>query len=132
MTDYYKERLLRAYRLHTACGYDYKQAAEHFGYGKAVNDHIRAMFNRFAKINASDQDVQDYLDGNYLRSVKAVEYHLRFVGERDRQISARRLAEELRVYDVERLKCMLYGMAYVCPDLVSYSDTHGLDSLNIR
>lgn len=42
MTDYYQKKLLNAYWLHECNGYSYNQVAEHYGYGKAVNDHIRA------------------------------------------------------------------------------------------
>lgn len=132
MTDYYQKKLLNAYWLHECNGYSYNQVAEHYGYGKAVNDHIRAMFNRFVKIGATSWDVADYLDGNYLRSVKALEYYLRFVGGQHRQISARTLAVELGVYDVERLKCLLRGLSTTLPDLLSYTDTLDLDALTIR
>ena len=132
MTGYYKERLIVAYRYHEASGETYKQISERFGFGKAVNDHIRAMFNRFVKIGATTMDVEDYLEGNYLVSAKALEYHLRFVGESDRQIRATTLAEELGVYDIDRLKCMLRGMTINQPDLLYYTDTLGLDSLTIR
>ena len=90
------------------------------------------MFNRFVKIGATSWDVADYLDGNYLRSVKALEYYLRFVGGQHRQISARTLAVELGVYDVERLKCLLRGLSTTQPDLLSYTDTLDLDTLTIR
>ena len=132
MTDYYQKKLLNAYWLHECNGYSYNQVAEHYGYGKAVNDHIRGMFNRFVKIGATSWDVADYLDGNYLRSVKALEYYLRFVGGQHRQISARTLAVELDVYDVERLKCLLRGLSATQPDLLSYTDTLDLDALTIR
>ena len=132
MTDYYQKKLLNAYWLHECNGYSYNQVAEHYGYGKAVNDHIRSMFNRFVKIDATSWDVADYLDGNYLRSVKALEYYLRFVGGQHRQISARTLAVELGVYDVERLKCLLRGLSATQPDLLSYTDTLDLDALTIR
>lgn len=132
MTDYYQKKLLNAYWLHECNGYSDNQVAEHYGYGKAVNDHIRAMFNRFVKIGATSWDVADYLDGNYLRSVKALEYYLRFVGGQHRQISARTLAVELGVYDVERLKCLLRGLSTTQPDLLSYTDTLDLDALTIR
>ena len=132
MTDYYQKKLLNAYWLHECNGYSYNQVAEHYGYGKAVNDHIRAMFNRFVKIGATSWDVADYLDGNYLRSVKALEYYLRFVGGQHRQINARTLAVELGVYDVERLKCLLRGLSTTQPDLLSYTDTLDLDALTIR
>lgn len=132
MTDYYQKKLLNAYWLHECNGYSYNQVAEHYGYGKAVNDHIRAMFNRFVKIGATSWDVADYLDGNYLRSVKALEYYLRFVGGQHRQIRARTLAVELGVYDVERLKCLLRGLSATQPDLLSYTDTLDLDALTIR
>lgn len=132
MTDYYQKKLLNAYWLHECNGYSYNQVAEHYGYGKAVNDHIRAMFNRFVKIGATSWDVADYLDGNYLCSVKALEYYLRFVGGQHRQISARTLAVELGVYDVERLKCLLRGLCATQPDLLSYTDTLDLDALTIR
>lgn len=132
MTDYYQKELLNAYWLHECNGYSYNQVAEHYGYGKAANDHIRAMFNRFVKIGATSWDVADYLDGNYLRSVKALEYYLRFVGSQHRQISARTLAAELGVYDVERLKCLLRGLSATQPDLLSYTDTLDLDALTIR
>ena len=132
MTDYYQKKLLNAYWLHERHGYSYDQAAEHYGYGKAVTDHIRAMFNRFAKIGATGNDVADYLDGNYLRSIKALEYYLRFVGGQHRQISARTLAAELGVYDVERLKCLLHGLSATQPELLNYTDTLGLDALTIR
>lgn len=132
MTDYYQKKLLNAYWLHECNGYSYNQVAEHYGYGKAVNDHIRAMFNRFVKIGATSWDVADYLDGNYLRSVKALEYYLRFVGGQHRQISARTLAVKLGVYDVERLKCLLRGLGTTQPDLLSYTDTLDLDALTIR
>lgn len=132
MTDYYQKKLLNSYWLHECNGYSYNQVAEHYGYGKAVNDHIRAMFNRFVKIGATSWDVADYLDGNYLRSVKALEYYLRFVGGQHRQISARTLAVELGVYDVERLKCLLRGLSTTQPDLLSYTDTLDLDALTIR
>ena len=132
MTDYYQKKLLNAYWLHECNGYSYNQVAEHCGYGKAVNDHIRAMFNRFVKIGATSWDVADYLDGDYLRSVKALEYYLRFVGGQHRQISARTLAVELGVYDVERLKCLLRGLSTTQPDLLSYTDTLDLDTLTIR
>ena len=132
MTDYYQKKLLNAYWLHECNGYSYNQVAEHYGYGKAVNDHIRAMFNRFVKIGATSWDVADYLDGNYLRSVKALEYYLCFVGGQHRQISARTLAVELGVYDVERLKCLLRGLSATQPDLLSYTDTLDLDALTIR
>ena len=101
MTDYYQKKLLNAYWLHECNGYSYNQVAEHYGYGKAVNDHIRAMFNRF-------------------------------VGGQHRQISARTLAVELGVYDVERLKCLLRGLSATQPDLLSYTDTLDLDALTIR
>jgi hypothetical protein len=113
-------------------GWNYKQVAEHYGFGKAANDHIRAMFNRFVKIGADVQDVKDYLAGNYLVSFKALEYHIRFVGGGDRQISAERLAQELGVYDVYRLKCMLFGITATRPDLLYYTDTNGMDCLSIR
>ena len=132
MTDYYQKKLLNAYWLHECNGYSYNQVAEHYGYGKAVNDHIRAMFNHFVKIGATSWDVADYLDGDYLRSVKALEYYLRFVGGQHRQISARTLAVELGVYDVERLKCLLRGLSATQPDLLSYTDTLDLDALTIR
>ena len=132
MTDYYQKKLLNAYWLHECNGYSYNQVAEHYGYGKAVNDHIRAMFNRFVKIGATSWEVADYLDGNYLRSVKALEYYLRFVGGQHRQISARTLAVELGVYDVERLKFLLRGLSATQPDLLSYTDTLDLDALTIR
>ena len=132
MTDYYQKKLLNAYWLHECNGYSYNQVAEHYGYGKAVNDHIRAMFNRFVKIGATSWDVADYLDGNYLRSVKALEYYLRFVGGQHRQISARTLSVELGVYDVERLKCLLRGLSATQPDLLSYTYTLDLDALTIR
>ena len=83
-------------------------------------------------IGATSWDVADYLDGNYLRSVKALEYYLRFVGGQHRQISARTLAVELGVYDVERLKCLLRGLSTTQPDLLSYTDTLDLDALTIR
>lgn len=132
MTDYYQKKLLNAYWLHECNGYSYNQVAEHYGYGKAVNDHIRAMFNRFVKIGATSWDVADYLDGNYLRSVKALEYYLRFVGGQHRQISAQTLAVELGVYNVEQLKCLLRGLSATQPDLLSYTDTLDLDALTIR
>lgn len=132
MTDYYQKKLLNAYWLHECNGYNYNQVAEHYGYGKAINDHIRAMFNRFVKIGATSWDVADYLDGNYLRSVKALEYYLRFVGAQHRQISARTLAAELGVYDVERLKCLLRGLSATQPEFLNYTDTLGLDALTIR
>ena len=132
MTEYYKERLIRAYHYHEVHGASYKETSEYFGFGKATNDHIRAIFNRFAKIGAKTEDIVDYLEGNYLISAKALEYHIRFVGKRDRQTRAAWLAEELGVYDIDRLKCMLRGMSINQPDLVYYTDTYGLDSLTIR
>ena len=132
MTDYYQKKLLNAYWLHECNGCSYNQVVEHYGYGKAVNDHIRGRFNRFVIIGATGWDVADYLDGNYLRSVKALEYYLRFVGGQHRQISARTLAVELGVYDVERLKCLLRGLSATQPDLLSYTDTLDLDALTIR
>lgn len=132
MTKYYSDRLLQAYDMHCMAGCDYKKAAEHFGYSKGVTDIIRGVFNRFVKLNASLSDVQDYLEGNYLASTKALEYYIRFVGERDRQVSACDLASELQIYDVEALKCKLRGMTVNQPDLVYYTDTFGLDCLTIK
>ena len=42
MTDYYQKKLLNAYWLHECNGCSYNQVVEHYGYGKAVNDHIRS------------------------------------------------------------------------------------------
>jgi hypothetical protein len=131
MTDYYAYRLIHAYRHHRLTGNDYDQVAEHFGYGVGTNNAIKGIFNRMVKINAKLQDVIDYLNGNYLASNKALEYYIRFVGERKRQISACLLAEELKLYDVEKLKNMLRGMTALYPELVNYSDTYGLDTLSI-
>lgn len=132
MTEYYKERLLQAYKLHEVGGYTYKQIAEMNGYGKAVNDHIRATFNRFAGINAASTDVEQFLQGNYLASAKALEYYIRYVGMRDRQISAHSLATEINVCDIQTLVSRLNGLSITCPDLVHYTNTHGLNCLNIR
>jgi hypothetical protein len=132
MTKYYEERLINAYNLHLMTGWNYKRIAEHYGFGKAATDHIRGMFNRFVKIEADLRDVREYLAGNYLVSFKALEYYIRFVGGGDRQISGERLAEELGIYDVEQLKCMLRGLTATQPDLLYYTDTNGMDCLTIR
>lgn len=133
MTKYYADHLLEAIRLHSAYGWSYNELAEHgYRYSKGVTDAIRGTFNRFVKIEADEVDVQAWLDGEYLINIKALEYHLRFVGGRNRQISAVTLAEELGVYDVDRLKCMLFGMSINHPDLCDYTDTFGLDCLTIR
>ena len=132
MTKYYEEKLIRAYELHIMRGWNYNQVKEYYGFGKAANDHIRATFNRFVKIGAALQDVRDFLDGNYLQSAKALEYYIRFVGERKRQIYGRQLAAELGIYDIERLQNMLRGLTVTAPDLLHYTDTHGLDCLTIK
>lgn len=133
MTKYYADHLLNAIRLHNAYGWSYNELAEHgYIYSKGVNDIIRGTFNRFVKIGATESDVEAWLNGEYLRSVKALEYHLRFVGGRDRQISSVTLAEELGVYDVDHLRCMLRGMSITHSDLCYYTDTLDLDSLTIR
>jgi|GEM_PF-2241309 len=132
MTKYYAEKLITAYELHILRGWNYNQVKEHYGFGKAVNDHIRAMFNRFVKTGVALQDVRDFLGGNYLQSAKALEYYIRFVGERNRQIYGRQLAEELGVYDIERLQNMLRGLTVTAPDLLHYTDTHGMDCLTIK
>jgi hypothetical protein len=132
MTEYYANKLIQAYDLHIMSGWNYNQVKEHYGFGKATNDHIRATFHRFVKIGASLQDVKDYLDRNYLQSAKALEYHVRFVGEHNRQISAQRLAEELQIFDVDWLKCMLNGLTITAPGLLYYTDTHGMDCLTIK
>ena len=132
MTKYYEEKLINAYELHIIAGWNYNQVKEHFGFGKAANDHIRATFNRFVKIGATLQDVKEYLAGNYLQSAKALEYYIRFVGGRNREIYGRTLAAELGIYDFERLQCLLRGLTAIAPDLVSYSDTHDLDKLTIK
>jgi hypothetical protein len=69
MTKYYQDRLLDAYQLHISDGMDYKQASEYCQYGASVDNHIRATFDRFAKINADMWDVCHYLEGNYLTRV---------------------------------------------------------------
>ena len=132
MTKYYADKLIEAYNLHLSNGWNYNQIKEHCGYGKAANDHIRATFNRFVKIEATLRDVREYLDGNYLQSIKALEYYIRFVGERDREIYGRQLAEELQIYDIERLQNMLRGLAITAPDLLYYTDTNGMDCLTIK
>ena len=107
MTKYYADHLLEAIRLHNAYGWSYNELAENgYIYSKGVNDIIRGTFNRFVKIGATESDVKAWLNGEYLSNVKAQEYHLRFVGGRDRQISSVTLAEELGVYDIDRLRCV--------------------------
>ena len=132
MTEYYAKKLIEAYHLHLLNGWNYNQVKEACGFGKATNDHIRAAFNRFVKIGATLQDVRDLLDGNYLQSIKALEYYIRFVGERKREIYGRQLAEELGVYDIEKLQNMLRGLTATAPDLLHYTDTNGMDCLTIK
>ena len=132
MTEYYTLKLIRAYNLHLSTGWNYKQVKEHYGFGKATDDHIRAMFNRFVKIGATVQDIMDYFNGDYLQSAKALEYYIRFVGERKRQIAGRTLAAELGIYDIERLQNMLRGISVTAPDLLHYTDTHDMDCLTIK
>ena len=120
-------------RLHNAFGWSYNELADHgYRYSKGVTDIIRGAFNRFVKIGATESDVEAWLNGEYLNSVKALEYHLRFVGGRGRQISSVTLADELGVYDISRLRCMLRGMSITHSDLCYYTDTLDLDSLTIR
>ncbi len=133
MSKYYADHLLEAIRLHNACGWSYNELADHgFCYSKGVNDAIRGTFNRFVKIGATEFDVAAWLNGEYLTNVKALEYHLRFVGGRDRQISSVALADELGVYDIARLRCVLRGMSITHYDLCYYTDTLDLDCLTIR
>ena len=133
MTKYYADHLLEAIRLHNAYGWSYNELAENgYIYSKGVNDIIRGTFNRFVKIGATESDVKAWLNGEYLSNVKAQEYHLRFVGGRDRQISSVTLAEELGVYDIDRLRCVLRGMSITHSVLCYYTDTLDLDSLTIR
>lgn len=131
MTKYYADHLLEALWLHETKGKDYNTIAWEHGYTKGVTDTIRGTFNRFVKIGATEDDVAAWVYGEYLRSMKALEYHLRFVGGRNRQISAADLAKELNVYDVKRLKKMLRGLTMTQPELCNYTNTLGLDCLSI-
>lgn len=133
MTKYYEDHLLEAIWLHDINGWSYNELAEHgYCYSQSVTNKIRGMFNRFVKIGAIRSDVEAYLNGEYLSNIKALEYHLRFVGGRNRQISSIQLAEELGAYDIDQLKRYLRGMSINHPDLCYYTDTLGLDSLTIR
>lgn len=132
MNKYYSKYLIEAIQLHNREGWNFDDLKDHgYIYSESVVRKIRSAFNRFVKIGATAADVEAWVNGDYLHNEKALEYYFRFCGC-NRQVSSVELANELNIYDIDQLRCVLRGMSIKHPDLCYYTDTHDLDSLTIR
>ena len=134
MSKFNKEdirRLKDAFFVRNGFDNDFDKIATVYGYSENARRKIKTLFNKFVKANLDTGVVSDFLEGNF-NSVETVKFYIEYIGKKDRHISARALAEEIGMYDVEDLKYILRGLSARHPEVLNYSDTHDLDKLSIR